>query len=82
MNENDITSYYAVIPATVRYNKQLKSSEKLLYAEITALTNKYGYCYAKNKYFASLYNVTIETVSRWIADLKKLRFCRCRNSEK
>lgn len=77
MNENEIASYFAVIPATVRYNKQLKSSEKLLYAEITALTNKYGYCYAKNKYFANLYNVTIETVSRWISDLKRLRFCRC-----
>lgn len=70
MNENQI-SYYAVIPATVRYDKELKAQEKLLYGEITALANRYGYCYAKNKYLAELYDVSIETISRWISKLEK-----------
>lgn len=73
MNEEKI-NYYAVIPATIRYSKELKPNEKLLYGEITALANKYGYCYAQNRYFAGLYNVNIETVSRWLSHLQKLGF--------
>lgn len=64
-------NYYAVIPAPVRYNKKLKYPERLLYGEITALSNRYGYCFASNKYFASLYDVVSETVSRWISHLKE-----------
>ena len=64
-------NYYAVIPAPVRYNKKLKYPERLLYGEITALSNRYGYCFASNKYFASLYDVVPETASRWISHLKE-----------
>ena len=32
--------YYAAIPATVLFNERLKPNEKLLYALITALSNK------------------------------------------
>ena len=46
MNEENQTNYYAVIPATVRYNNLLKPSEKLMYGEITALANKMGYSFA------------------------------------
>ena len=74
MNEENQVSYYAIIPATIRYNKELKPAEKLLYGEITALANKNGFCYAKNRYFADLYNVTIHTVSQWISHLEKLDF--------
>lgn len=74
MNEENQINYYAIIPATVRYSKKLKASEKLLYGEITALSNKNGYCYAQNRYFADLYDVSIETVSRWISNLQKFGF--------
>ena len=73
MNEEK-SNYYAIIPATIRYSKDLKPNEKLLYGEITALANRYGYCYAQNRYFAELYNVSIETVSRWLSHLQKLGF--------
>ena len=74
MNEENKANYYAIIPATIRYSKELKPAEKLLYGEITALTNIKGYCYASNRYFANLYNVTLHTVSQWISHLEKLQY--------
>jgi len=63
-------NYYAVIPAEVRYDEKLKFSEKVLYGEITALTNYSGECYASNNYFARLYNTTPQAISKWINNLK------------
>ena len=74
MNEENPISYYAVIPATVRYDNELKASEKLLYGEITSLANRMGYCFASNRYFANLYNVTVHTVSQWFSHLEKLGY--------
>lgn len=71
MKEENKANYYAIIPAIVRYDKNLKPSEKLMYGELSALSNKNGYCHAKNRYFANLYNVTNETISRWISNLEK-----------
>ena len=69
----DKPNYYAIIPADVRYSS-LKPNAKLLYGEITVLSGKLGYCYAANNYFADLYGVSKNTVSRWISDLNKLGF--------
>ena len=64
-------NYYAIIPAEVRYNNKLTANSKLLFGEITALTNKTGVCWANNKYFAELYSVDKKTVSRWIHQLQE-----------
>ncbi len=61
--------YYAIIPGNVRYNKQLSANVKLLYAEITALTNEKGYCWASNKYFADFFEVDARTIQRWLKTL-------------
>ena len=72
MSEEGKSNYYAIIPANIRYNKELKFAERLMYGEIIALSNKIGYCYASNKYFAELYEVSQSTISRWISHLVKL----------
>lgn len=69
-------SYYAIIPANIRYDTRLMPNAKLLYGEITALCNEKGYCWASNDYFADLYNVKKETISRWVSDLEKFGYIR------
>lgn len=70
----DQPSYYSIITANVRYDNRLTDSEKLLFAEITSLSNKYGYCTASNNYFAKLYQVVKETISRRISKLQSLGY--------
>lgn len=67
--EKEQPNYYAIIPAGVRYDKELKDKAKLLYGEISSLSNKEGKCWATNSYFAELYDVSNETISRLISDL-------------
>ncbi|WP_302967374.1 helix-turn-helix domain-containing protein [Intestinibacter bartlettii] len=62
-------SYYAIIPANVRYDNDLTPNAKLLYGEITALCNEKGYCWASNNYFAELYKVSKKSISKWINQL-------------
>ena len=64
-------NYYSILTAEVRYDKELTPNAKLLYSEITCLTNKNGKCWASNGYFAELYNVSPITISRWINQLAK-----------
>lgn len=66
-------SFYAIIPAHVRYS-DIESNAKLLYGEITALCGQEGYCWASNEYFAGLYKVDVRTVRRWLQSLKEHRF--------
>lgn len=70
----DKPSYYSILTADVRYDEKLSASEKLLFSEITALSNKHGYCTAGNGYFSKLYNVSDRSVTRWIKHLKELGY--------
>lgn len=71
-------TYYAIIPANVRYNNKLSPNEKLLYGELTCLTHQDGYCFATNAYFASLYGVTVRTVQGWLKALEQCGYINIR----
>lgn len=64
-------SYYTNIPASVRYDKDIPANAKLLYGEIGCLSNKFGYCFATNNYFANLYDLSEDRISRLIHLLEK-----------
>ena len=66
-------NYYSYIPAHVRY-ADITPNAKLLYAEITALLQMNGVCFASNSYFSKLYNKNKVTISRWISELKRNGF--------
>lgn len=66
--------YWAVLPAAVRYDAALPPSARLLYAEISSLTDEYGYCFAGNEYFMTLYNLSERTIRRLISELSRLGY--------
>ena len=69
--ENDIGegAYFAVLPAHVRYDENLKPAEILMFAEITSLLNGSGFCEINKSYFAELYQCSIQTVTKYLNSL-------------
>ena len=67
-------AYWAAVPAPVRHDKKLSANAKLLYAEISALATKRGYCWAENEYFATLYDLSVRTISGLISKLAKKKY--------
>ena len=73
-------NYWAVLPAQVRYDANLPPNAKLLYAEISALTNEKGYCYAGNEYFQGLYSLSERTIFRLLRALEIGGYIRIQSS--
>jgi len=67
MNHN----WYAVITAKVLMAKDLSSTQKLLMALISNLSNEKGYCYASNKYLGECLDISQITVSKNVAELEE-----------
>lgn len=69
-------SYFGILPAEVRYNKEITDFAKILYTEFMALSNRDGFCFATNKYFADLYGKDADTISRAVTQLRRCGFIR------
>ena len=67
-------SYYAIIPANVRYDKDISPNAKLLYGEITSLCNQKGYYWATNEYFSTLYGVSVRTIQNLLKQLENKNY--------
>lgn len=79
--ETERPGFWAVLPAAVRYDPELPSTAKLLYAEISALTDQRGYCFAPNSYFMKLYQIGERTLQDHLRALKARGFIRIENGE-
>ncbi len=63
--------YTAVLPPRVRYDKEVPATGKLLYAEITAMTDVTGFCWASNGYLGQLVGVGKDRAARLVALLEE-----------
>lgn len=68
---DDAPNYYAVIPARVLYDEELRPNAKLLYGVISSLCNATGYCWAENRTLAEKFGLKPDTVSGLIGNLEK-----------
>lgn len=75
MSETRKPAYWAVLPARVRYDQDLRPNAKLLYAEITALADSTGYCWASNKHLADLFGLSAKTISDLVSMLAEKGYC-------
>jgi CRISPR/Cas system-associated endonuclease Cas1 len=66
----ETAGFYAVIPTYVLDDKRLTAAAKLLYATISALTKKHGFCFASNAYLAKREKATTRSIQLWLAELK------------
>ena len=73
---NNRMAFWGVIPAPVRGDQTLTDKAKLLYADLSALADEKGYCWASNEYLAQLYKCGERTISRCISQLADLGFIR------
>lgn len=62
-------STFSVIPTEIILSNDLSSTEKLLYAVISSLTNEKGYCWASNQYLGDLIGISERHASRSINKL-------------
>ena len=74
-------SYWAVLPAAIRYDSSIPASAKLLYAEISALTDQRGFCWASNAYFVDLYQLSERTIIRLLRTLEAAELIRIEDGQ-
>ena len=63
--------YTALLPPRVRYDQTLTPTAKLLYAEITAMTDVTGFCWASNAYLGQLVLVSKDRAARLVGELER-----------
>ena len=66
-----MSSYFSLIPSGIMELKEISDSSKITYALILGLANKYGYCFATNKYLANERDLSESGIQRHLQILKK-----------
>jgi hypothetical protein len=64
-------SYDILIPGLVR-RQDISKGAMLLYGEIRALAHKRGYCWARNSYFAKVYQCNPRSIQGWLKELAEV----------
>lgn len=73
MEGTDKPGYWGVMPAEVRY-AEIPAAAKVLYSEISALTQMDGLCVKDNAYFCNLYQISERTLQGHLQKLEKAGF--------
>ena len=68
--------YWAVLPTAVRYDDRIPASAKVLYAELSALAEADGYCWAGNDYFAKVFQMTEKSIREQLHALDEAGYIR------
>lgn len=82
IDKNIFSDGYGIIPNKIVHDNKISSFAKLLYCDISSLCASKGYCWATNKYFSRVFNVSERTVSRAIVELDKFLVIKNRMSTK
>lgn len=69
--------YTALLPPAVRYDQELRPAAKLLYAEISAMADVTGFCWASNRYLGALMGLAKRTVTELLAQLEDRGYIMC-----
>ena len=72
MNKKEFIGVW--VPAEILLDSKLTDKEKLILSIICNLSQNNNYCYASNRYFSNLLNVTIGRISKWITSLKSKNY--------
>lgn len=79
---DDNYQYYHVIPVEVLYNSTLSDKAKLLFVTISGLCNTTGFSWATNSYYEEKLQWSKSSVSRALAELKKVKAISIKNEIK
>ena len=63
-------AFWAVIQANVLFSQELRPNAKLLFGVVTLLQEANGYCYASNRYLASLFGLQPDTITGLLGNLE------------
>lgn len=66
--------YPILIPAVILNDNRLSPFDKIMFGEINVLSNRHGFCFAQNSYFAKKYNTSIRTIQRSLNALSDLMY--------
>ena len=84
MDKEYINFINVILPTSILGDNNLTPLERLLLIIILSLCKQKGYCWATNEYFAKLFNVRKQTISKSISSLSKNNYIELKfdNSEK
>ena len=84
MDKEYINFINVILPTSILGDNNLTPLERLLLIDIVSLCKQKGYCWATNEYFAELFNVRKQTISKSISSLSKNNYVKLKfdNSEK
>lgn len=74
MSEEISGSLYYIIPAEVMHDENLSISEKMIYALISGLANKHGYCFASNEWLEKTLKIQEKQIQRYLKNLEDIGY--------